>query len=76
MQLGYMCLFWLLFSLCYEFLHISCFLLPSGHPVLREPLCAGSRFLHSAFINGSGSPVAGEETSSHSFLFQEVWDGK
>lgn len=41
MQLGYI---YLLFPLCYEILHISCFLLLSGHPGLREPLCACSTF--------------------------------
>lgn len=44
MQLWCICLFWLLFPLCYEILHISCFLLLSVHPGLREPLCAGSTF--------------------------------
>lgn len=67
MQLGYICLFWFLFPLCCEFVHVSCSLLPSGHPGLREPLCAGSHFLHGAFANGSSSLAAGEETSSHSF---------
>lgn len=76
MQLGYICLFCLLFPLCCEFLHVSCFLLPSGHPGLRETLCAGSHFLHSGFANAFSSFAAGEETSSHSFPFKEMRDGQ